>query len=171
MAFGASERAESWVCKNKVGKAAITPAHRYSPLPYSPAVRSWEGCKPGLCTKGKAENPETWKQGWELRTLLGSWEIAGSPLWKPILAQTVFTSFETLPSPAVMYWHVTKKHVVQDKRFWQHHMYIKFCTMWGFIVWLQGQKSSISHFSLMFLTYWDDKKNRNAANIIILIRK
>lgn len=45
--------------------------------------------------------------------------------------------FETLPSPAVMHWHVTKKHTVQDKGFWQPHMDIKYCTMWGFIVWLR----------------------------------
>lgn len=61
----------------------------------------------------------------------------------PNLAQTI--CFETLPSPAVMYWHFTKKHTVQDKGFWQLPMYVKYCTLWEFIMWLAVTKKFISH--------------------------
>lgn len=64
----------------------------------------------------------------------------------PILAQTLFIHFETLPSPVVMYWHVAKKHIAQEKGFWQPYMCVRYCTTWGFIMWLQWQRSSISHF-------------------------
>lgn len=65
------------------------------------------------------------------------WEVAGSPLQSQCMNPGPNdVLFETLPSPAVMHWLVTKKHTVQDKGFWQPHMDIKYCTMWGFIVWL-----------------------------------
>lgn len=113
--------------------------HRPLLLAEVAGARSWEGCKLGQRSKGKVGN--LGKFFWET-------EIAGSLLWYQFWSK-VSISILKLPTPAVMCWHITEKHTVQDKGFWLPHVCIKYCTMWGFIVWLQWQKSSMSHFGTL----------------------
>lgn len=121
-----------------------------SPLPRSPGLGGW--CKIlGRLQIRTMQQGQGWKPG-GTKAVVGVEKFWGRVGYcRECLTETVHQfwpkpSILKLPSPAVMYWHVTKKHTVQDKGFWQPHMYIKYCTMWGFIMWLQWQKSSISHF-------------------------
>lgn len=50
-----------------------------------------------------------WEPGAEVKELFGRLGVLDRAN-VPILAQTISFLFETLPSPAVMHWHVTKKH-------------------------------------------------------------
>lgn len=95
-------------------------------------ARSQECCKPAQPGKTRL-GPSGHEGSAGVKEFFGRLGGCRESLTEPMYQS--WPLFETLPSPAVMHWLVTKKHTVQDKGFWQPHMDIKYCTIWGFIMW------------------------------------
>lgn len=104
-------REQNWAWK-RGGEGGISPAAtptpRDSPVPRAAAS--------GGCCKVWAML-QTARQGMagnlvlKWRSFLGSWELAGSPLQSQCTNPGPnYVLSGTLPSPAVMHWHVNKKH-------------------------------------------------------------
>lgn len=104
-------REQNWAWK-RGGEGGISPAAtptpRDSPVPHAAGSGGW--CKV-LAVLQTSKARQGWEPGAEVKKCFGRLGACRESLTEPMYQSwPKLCPFETLPSPAVMHWHVTKKH-------------------------------------------------------------
>lgn len=145
-----SGREQNWVWK-RGGEGGISPAAapaaRASPLPRAAGLGGW--CKVlGILQTSTARQGKAGNLVLKWRSFLGGWESLTEPMYQSWPKR--FLSFLKHCHHLQSCTGTWPRNTGQDKGFWQPRVDIKYCPMWGFIVWLRWQKkSSINHFGLL----------------------